>query len=67
MTREYEEMQSWSKGVANVIAYELLCCNLIKKEDFDDAIEVIGEEIFVTLICGDYPPPFNRKLLAEKN
>ncbi len=66
MDKKYVEMQSWSDSVANIVADEMLRCNLIKNDDFNDAIEVIGEEIFVRLICGDYPPPpFRMKLLAE--
>ena len=68
MDKQYEEMQIWSESVANIVADEMLRCQLIKNDDFDDVVKVIREEILVSLICGDYPPPpFRMKLLEENN
>ena len=34
----------------------LLDAGLVRREDFDRAVGVVAEEIFVRLVLGDYPP-----------
>lgn len=65
MKKENEEFQIWSNEVAELIADAMIDAELISKEQFENAVEVIGEEIFVRLITGDYPPPLKPKLLSE--
>lgn len=66
MTKENEEFQKWSNDVAVLAADAVIDAKLINKEKFEDAVAVIGEEIFVRLIIGDYPPPLKTKLLSKE-
>ena len=65
MKKEEEEIQDWCKSVASLSVDVLVDSGLVKKEDFNQAVDIVAEEILVRLIVGDYPPPFNKKLLAE--
>lgn len=65
MTKENEEFQEGSNEVAELIADAMIDAKLISKEQFEDAVTVISEEIFVRLIIGDYPSPLKPKLLSE--
>jgi hypothetical protein len=65
MTKENEEIQVWCNSVAEIAVDAMLGCELVKKDNFKLAVDIVAEEIFVRLIVGDYPPPCNRKLLVE--
>ena len=64
--KEDEEFQKWSKDVAILAADAMIDAKLISKEQFEDAVEVISEEICVRLIMGDYPLPLKAKILLEE-
>ena len=66
MNKENEQYQQWSNDVANLIADAMIDAKLISKEQFEESVSVIGQEIFVRLIMGDYPTPLNPKLLPYK-
>lgn len=65
MTKESEEFQKWSNDVADLVADAMIDAKFITEDQFEQAVEVIGAEIFVRLITGDYPPPLKPKLLSE--
>ena len=46
----------WSKDIAALISDALLDGGVIEEASFDRASEIIAEEIWVRLLCGDYPP-----------
>jgi hypothetical protein len=66
MTKENEEYQRWSNDVAELIADAMIDANLITKGQFEESVNVIGLEIFVSLISGDYPPPLKPQLLSNE-
>ena len=47
----------WSLMVAGLGVDALIQAGLIKKEDYDLATEILGEETFVRLVGGDRPSP----------
>ena len=51
------DVKSWSEGVAVLAVDALLDADLVKREDFDQAVSIVAEEILVRLVLGDYPPP----------
>ena len=51
------DVKSWSHAKAELAVDALVDAGLIRVEDFDRAVAVVAEEIFVRLILGDYPPP----------
>ncbi|HEX8721686.1 MAG TPA: hypothetical protein VF736_13710 [Pyrinomonadaceae bacterium] len=51
------DIQTWSEGVAELAVDALVDAGLIAKKDFERAVAVVAEEIFVRLVIGDYPPP----------
>jgi hypothetical protein len=53
---EVESLESWCEGRASIAVDALLDANLVRREDFDRAVEIVTEELFVRLIIGDYPP-----------
>ena len=67
MTKENEEYQQWSNDVAELAADAMIDAKLITKEQFEESVNVIGVEIFVRLISGDYPPPLKPQLLLSKD
>jgi hypothetical protein len=64
MTKEVEEMQIWSDDVAGIVVDAMVDAKLVELEKFKDAVDVVSLEIFVRLICGDYPPPCKPKQLT---
>ncbi|WP_017658948.1 hypothetical protein [Baaleninema simplex] len=48
--------KSWSQHVAGLGVDMLVDNGLIKKEDFELAVEIVAEEIWVRLTMEDYPP-----------
>ncbi len=67
MTKDYEEKKEWCDNVAELIVDEMIHAELVKKENFEEAVAVAAEEIFARLIVNDYPPPFNPKLITKKS
>ena len=65
MTKEDENKIKWSGSIAELIVDALLDCELIEKEEFQKAVTVVSEELFVRLLVNDYPPPNDFKLLTE--
>ena len=53
------DIESWSKGVAQLAVDALVDAGLIKQEEFKGAVAIVAEEIFVRLALGDYPPHSN--------
>ncbi len=53
---EVESLESWCEGRASIAVDALLDANLVRREDFDRAVAIVTEELFVRLIIGDYPP-----------
>ena len=51
-----EMVNAWSKSVAILAVDALMDAGHITKNDFDSAVAVVAEEIFVRLTLGDYPP-----------
>ncbi len=51
------DIKSWSDKVAIFAVDALVDAALVKKDDFDQAVEIVAEEILVRLSLGDYPPP----------
>jgi hypothetical protein len=47
---------SWSRTVAALALDALVDHGLLKREDFDAALEIAAEEIRIRLVMGDYPP-----------
>ena len=46
----------WSKTVAALALDALVDHGLLKREDFDVALEIAAEEIRIRLVMNDYPP-----------
>lgn len=57
MSEEKDEVNVWCDNVAALAVDVLLDCDLIKRENLEEAIEIVAEEILVRLAIGDYPPP----------
>jgi hypothetical protein len=55
----------WCESVASLAVDVLINCNLVEKDKFDEAVEIVAEEVWIRLIVNDYPPPFNMKLLEN--
>ncbi len=64
MTKEDEEIQDWCDSVAEIIADAMVDAGLVQSAEFKVAVPVVAMELFVRLICGDYPPPCKPKQLA---
>lgn len=64
MTKDNEEIKAWCTAIAEVIVDELWRGELVEFENFESAVDVVSEELFVRLIVGDYPPPCKPKLLG---
>jgi hypothetical protein len=47
----------WSNRVAGLAVDALTTAQIIKKEDFERAVDIVSEEIYVRLCLGDAPPP----------
>jgi hypothetical protein len=65
MTIEDKAKIEWSESIAAIIVDALVDSGTVKIADFKDAVEVVAVELFVRLLVGDYPPPFDAKLLTE--
>lgn len=48
-------LYSWCENVAALAVDMLVDHGLLKKEDFERAVELVAEEILVRLTIGDYP------------
>jgi hypothetical protein len=49
------KFKEWSDNVADLAVDALVDARLVEKEKFDEASAIVGEEIFVRLILGDFP------------
>ncbi|WP_299411573.1 hypothetical protein [Acaryochloris sp. IP29b_bin.148] len=47
--------KDWSDMIGGLTADALLDANIIQKDQFEDACEVIAEEVFVRLCLNDRP------------
>jgi len=50
------DISSWCEKVAGLGVDALVDCELVRREDFDQAKAVVAEEILVRFSMGDYPP-----------
>lgn len=50
------DAKAWSDRVAALAVDALLTGKVLRKEDFDRAVAIVSEEIFVRLTLRDYPP-----------
>jgi hypothetical protein len=50
-------VKTWCDTVAALGVDVLVDHELVRKEDFERATEIVAEEILVRLSMGDYPPP----------
>jgi hypothetical protein len=50
------DISSWCRKVAELGVDVLVDCELVRKENFDQATAIVAEEIMVRLNMGDYPP-----------
>ncbi len=62
--KEDEDVRDWCISIAGIIVDAMLDAQLVEKEKFEDAVEVVSLELFCSMSVGDYPPPFNPKLLS---
>lgn len=67
MKEQDEELKEWCKSVSVLAVDVLVDAELVKKDDFSLAVDIVTEEILVRLIMGDYPPPSNKKLIPENS
>ena len=51
------DVTTWSKDIADLIVDALVEAGHIRKDEFEDAVPIVAEEILVRLALGDYPPP----------
>jgi hypothetical protein len=49
------DISSWCKKIAELGMDALVDCELVRKENFDQATAIVAEEILVRLNMGDYP------------
>jgi hypothetical protein len=49
----------WTERLAALAVDALLRANIVRKEDFQRAVEVVAEEMAVRLALGDYPQTAN--------
>lgn len=52
--------KEWSDRLAGLAVDALLRANIVRKQDFERAIQVVAEEIAVRLALGDYPQTVSR-------
>ena len=50
------DQKSWSDRVAGIAVDALLTAKIVKKEDFERAVGIVSEEIYVRLCLEDTPP-----------
>jgi hypothetical protein len=50
------DLESWCEKVAALGVDALVDCELVRKEDFERAKEIVAGEILVRLCLRDYPP-----------
>lgn len=50
------DITTWSKDIASLIVDALIGAGYIRKDEFEDALPIVAEEILVRLALGDYPP-----------
>jgi hypothetical protein len=51
-----ETIESWSEAEAILIVDALVDAGCVAKKDFDKAVGIVAEEIWVRLLCKYYPP-----------
>ena len=49
-------IEAWSRSVVALALDELVNAGLLRREDFDAALEIAAEEIRIRLVMEDYPP-----------
>jgi hypothetical protein len=52
-----EMPEQWSNRVAALAVDALIYPGIVKREDVEKAIAIVGEEIYARLCVRDYPPP----------
>jgi hypothetical protein len=53
---EIMENESWGRKVAELVLDAVVDYDLLRREDFDVAVEIAAEEIQIRLAMADYPP-----------
>jgi hypothetical protein len=56
--------QSWSHRIAALAVDALVTARLLRKEDFERAVDIVSEEISVRLCLGDVPPVEPRRAMT---
>ena len=51
--------RTWSKQVAVLAVDVLLDAGIISQPEFERAVDIVAEEIYVRLSLEDYPPPLD--------
>jgi hypothetical protein len=51
-----ETLESWSEAGAILAVDALVDGGCVAKKDFDKAVGIVAEEMWVRLLCRDYPP-----------
>lgn len=55
--KEDKEISKWCDNIASIVADALVDAGLIPPENFDKAVAVTSEEIYVRVFClNDFPP-----------
>jgi len=52
-----ETPEQWSNRIAGLAVDGLVHPGIVKPEELQRAIEIVGEEIYARLCVRDYPPP----------
>ncbi|HMT08052.1 MAG TPA: hypothetical protein PKA82_08615 [Pyrinomonadaceae bacterium] len=58
MNAKDEKLWGWSERVAGLSVDALVDAGIVSKEDFDSAIDIVREEIYIRLIIDDTPEKF---------
>jgi len=55
--KEDKKISNWCDSIASIATDALVDDDLIKPENFDKAVAVISEEIYIRVFClNDFPP-----------
>lgn len=60
MNAKDEKIWGWSERVAGLSVDALVDAGFVSKEDFDSAIDIVAEEIYIRLIIDDTPDKFEK-------